>query len=156
MNDPAGARETDVKTQTVAYHALMTAINQNAVLKEKTEEVANSIRVWSRTLRDVQVKTGVEMLSDDVLARYSEYRVMRLLDSLAVVPESIKDAGYTQPPQCMPEQYRRDCSVRAYRAYYNGEKAHFAQWNHSDTPEWWTGVPNDERPSVGPRKGPVV
>ena len=75
MNDPAEARETYVKTQTIAYHALLTAIDQDAVLKEKTEEVAISIRVWSRALRDVQVKTGVEMLSDDLLAYYSEYRV---------------------------------------------------------------------------------
>jgi hypothetical protein len=46
---------------------------------------------------------------------------------------------YTQPPQCMPDQYKvPDDAVQAYRNYYIGEKASFAKWAYTRTPEWWT------------------
>lgn len=38
--------------------------------------------------------------------------------------------------QAMPPQYRNDCAVTAYRAYYMGEKARFATWK-TQTPNWW-------------------
>ena len=45
---------------------------------------------------------------------------------------------YTQPPQCMPDQYKvPDDAVKAYRNYYIGEKAYFAKWAYTRTPEWW-------------------
>ena len=43
--------------------------------------------------------------------------------------------------QAMPEQYRRDDAVAAYRAYYLGEKASFASWTRRRTPCWYaTGL----------------
>jgi len=102
--------------------------------------------VWVRSSND-HYKWTLDLLfylCKNYTLRYGKiHKTMRLLDSLGVVPEYIEDDGFTQPPQCMPDEYKRNCSVRAYRAYYNGEKAHFAQWNHSETPEWWTGVPSE-------------
>ena len=37
----------------------------------------------------------------------------------------------------MPDQYKCDDPVKAYRAYYHGEKSGFAKWAHSPTPTWW-------------------
>lgn len=42
----------------------------------------------------------------------------------------------TPRPQAMPDEYKRDGAVEAYRAYYAGEKAEWAEWNHSDEPPW--------------------
>ena len=39
--------------------------------------------------------------------------------------------------QAMPPQYKRDCVVEAYRAYYHGEKSKFAKWAHSPAPHRW-------------------
>tara|TARA_R110000824_G_scaffold2089_4_gene9975 strand:- start:576 stop:1043 length:468 start_codon:yes stop_codon:yes gene_type:complete len=44
--------------------------------------------------------------------------------------------GLTPFAQAMPEQYRNECAVTAYRAYYHGEKSGFATWK-SETPQWW-------------------
>ena len=33
--------------------------------------------------------------------------------------------------------YHRKDPVSSYRAYYIGEKARFARWRHSATPDWW-------------------
>ena len=40
--------------------------------------------------------------------------------------------------QAMPEEYKNECPVTAYRAYYRGEKAHFAKWKTQE-PDWWRG-----------------
>ena len=48
--------------------------------------------------------------------------------------------GLTKFAQAMPEQYKNDCSIKAYRAYYNGDKARFATWKKRDTPEWFQPV----------------
>lgn len=42
----------------------------------------------------------------------------------------------TNAPQCMPPQYKGPDAVRAYRAYYVGEKMGFAKWRHTETPKW--------------------
>ena len=40
--------------------------------------------------------------------------------------------------QAMPPQYKNECVVTAYRAYYHGEKARFATWK-TKQPDWWRG-----------------
>lgn len=37
----------------------------------------------------------------------------------------------------MPDEYKCEDPVAAYRAYYQGEKASFASWDRSETPHWW-------------------
>ena len=39
--------------------------------------------------------------------------------------------------QCMPEQYKADDAVTAYRNYYLGEKKSFAKWTNCEVPYWW-------------------
>jgi hypothetical protein len=47
------------------------------------------------------------------------------------------DRGMTPFAQAMPEQYRvSDDPVRAYRAYYIGEKLKFAKWRRRRPPHW--------------------
>lgn len=44
----------------------------------------------------------------------------------------------TTPPQCMPDEYKHQDYVTAYRNYYKGAKKHFAKWDKSNnTPDWW-------------------
>ncbi len=39
--------------------------------------------------------------------------------------------------QCMPDKYKRSNSIDAYRAYYLGDKASFAKWQHGRSAPWW-------------------
>lgn len=49
--------------------------------------------------------------------------------------------GLTSFAQAMPDQYKNDNVVQAYRAYYLGEKARFAKWRHArSAPDWWLQV----------------
>jgi len=47
----------------------------------------------------------------------------------------LPDIPQTPFAQAMPSQYRSECAVTAYRAYYMGEKARFATWK-TQTPDW--------------------
>jgi hypothetical protein len=48
------------------------------------------------------------------------------------------DNGFQDPPQCMPDEYKCDDYVQAYRNYYMGEKRYFAKWERGmDKPAWW-------------------
>ena len=62
--------------------------------------------------------------------------ITKLNKRLKNPPRFIKQCEFTQPPQCMPDIYKRECSVDAYRAYYKGEKSDFATWK-TQTPEWY-------------------
>jgi hypothetical protein len=56
-------------------------------------------------------------------------------------PPAIPDMGWIDPPQAMPDQYRMEESVLAYRAYYKGEKTVFpgkgpATWTKRARPDF--------------------
>jgi hypothetical protein len=50
----------------------------------------------------------------------------------------IPDIGFTTPPQCMPDEYKCDNYIEAYRKYYWNEKRYFAKWAKGiESPQWW-------------------
>jgi len=50
--------------------------------------------------------------------------------------QHIKDIGLTPFVQVMPEQYRNQDVVTAYRQYYNGDKRKLFKWTKRDKPDW--------------------
>lgn len=81
-------------------------------------------------------------LNDEFVRRYNKtdphLTIQKLQKALTKAPEDIDwRYGFSQPPQCMPPQYRvAGDSVQAYRNYYCGEK-HFAKWTNTPVPEWY-------------------
>ena len=53
------------------------------------------------------------------------------------VPQGLTGGSFTQPPLCMPDEYKDDDVVVAYRSYYIGDKQRFAVWKYTDKPDWW-------------------
>jgi hypothetical protein len=52
--------------------------------------------------------------------------------------KDVPDERFTEPPQCMPDEYKDKDYVVAYRRYYIGEKKYFAKWEKGRSqPEWW-------------------
>ena len=50
-------------------------------------------------------------------------------DALSKPPKGIPNTGFTQPPQCMPDTHKTECSVDAYWNYYIHDKNHIARNN---------------------------
>tara|TARA_R110000851_G_scaffold95852_1_gene208060 strand:+ start:1454 stop:1945 length:492 start_codon:yes stop_codon:yes gene_type:complete len=70
--------------------------------------------------------------------RYNKHHATeRLLESLAQLPSN-SDWGmpFTDPPQCMPEQYKCKDPIKAYRNYYLGDKMYMAVWKYTEAPSW--------------------
>jgi len=63
----------------------------------------------------------------------------KLNDALSQLPLNIPDAGLTTMPQAMPDEYKNNDPVQAYRDYVVNEKT-YAQWNKipDRQPSWWT------------------
>ena len=52
-------------------------------------------------------------------------------------PQNIPRVGLTPFAQAMPDDYRSNDPVDAYRHYYMGEKANIAVWRRRGKPDWW-------------------
>ncbi len=61
----------------------------------------------------------------------------KLNDILKFPPKNIKDNGWVDPPQCMPDYCKKPDTVEAYRNYYILEKKRFATWKNNQEPEWF-------------------
>ena len=48
--------------------------------------------------------------------------ITKCKDFLATPPRHIQGEEFTQPPQAMPDEFKSDCAIHAYWAYYIGEK----------------------------------
>ena len=64
-------------------------------------------------------------LGDEYTARYGKTHltITKCKDALDCYPPGMPWGKFTQPPQCMPDQYKvPGCSITAYWNYYEGEK----------------------------------
>jgi len=111
----------------------------------------SAVWVRSSTANYTWAYRHLESLCKEYTKRYGKHhKTERLLDGLKPRPVNIPpDRGMsyieTQPPQCMPEEYKcnpntasHDDCVRAYRAYYCGDKMTqaWAKYDHTEAPSW--------------------
>lgn len=75
------------------------------------------------------------------LCKEYTYRYGKVHKSQAIIESletpSLPDNGWSDPPQCMPEESKRSDVVEAYRAYYITSKSAIAQWKNRKAPEWY-------------------
>ena len=50
---------------------------------------------------------------------------------------NIEDKGFTEIPQAMPDECKRENPIDGYRNYYNVEKAYMCKWKNREIPEWF-------------------
>lgn len=52
-------------------------------------------------------------------------------------PRNLVGNELTPRPLCMPDEYKDENVINAYRMYYMAEKADFAVWKRRNKPDWW-------------------
>lgn len=52
------------------------------------------------------------------------------------IPENLENKGLTPFAQAIPEQYKQENVIQAYRQYYKEEKKHLFKWTNREVPEW--------------------
>jgi hypothetical protein len=55
---------------------------------------------------------------------------------LMMHPPQGLQSGWRQPPQAMPDEFRRSDSIAAYRAYYVGAKKNLLHYTKRHAPHW--------------------
>jgi len=71
-------------------------------------------------------------------SRYGKvHSAARIADFLSKAPSRIKRGQLTPFALAMPEEYKHDDPVQAYRRFYVGVKARFAKWKNSPVPDWF-------------------
>ena len=90
----------------------------------------------SRANWDWLIKHGLALCSEYTLRYGKVHKSQRIIEFARDSDISFDKQELTPFAQAMPEQYKNDCVVTAYRSYYMGEKAGFATWK-TQTPDWW-------------------
>lgn len=74
-------------------------------------------------------------LCNEYIHRYNKnHKCFDLFWELSSNP--VEDFGFIPPPQCMPDDYKCDDTVQAYRNYYKYGKAHILKYTKRERPEW--------------------
>lgn len=95
---------------------------------------------WVRSSLDAYMYTYnlFRALCDEYTHRYGKIHASdsRLDDILKHPPKNIPLTKSLPPAQAMPEQYKNNSAVQAYRDYYNGEKVKLSKWTKRKQPSW--------------------
>ena len=131
-----------VKMTLETAQLLSTAVNQlGGQGPYKSTHVNHPCSVWARESLGnfLWLYTHGLSLAREYTRRYkkvhkSQAVIEACLDALDGLP--LFDGDRTPHPLCMPDEYKSDDVTKAYRAFYIGEKAGFAQWRLA-APYWW-------------------
>lgn len=95
--------------------------------------------VWCRT--SVENYNWLVDHFDGLLKEYThryekEHKSGRLLYQLQSPPLNLEEWDWTQPPCCMPDEFKTDSYVDSYREYYRKAKSHLHKWTKREPPDW--------------------
>ena len=67
-------------------------------------------------------------LGEEYTKRYGKTHlsITKCKELLAKYPDGILHTGFSEPPQCMPDEYKRESAIHAYWLYYVHEKKNIA------------------------------
>lgn len=104
----------------------------------KPTHINHPSALWVRESKNNYIWTWLLMseLLNEYTFRYDKHHKTQQLVDLLSTPISCEKTELTPPKLAMPDEYKLDNPVEAYRAYYNGDKRHLFKWKHRKQPEW--------------------
>lgn len=85
------------------------------------------------------LKYLAKALNDEYKYRFNHKHNHKSFDVILTLPQPpIDDVGLTTRPQALPEEFKSDDPIHAYRQYYKTNKKHLASWTKRDIPVWFT------------------
>lgn len=110
-----------------AHHVLGEENNYNTeYVPYKTTHKNHPSAIWVRS-NDKAYRWAYQHmleLGEEYTKRYNKVHltITKCKDILKSLPKNIPSTKWEDPPQCMPEEYKHDSSIKAYWNYYIGEK----------------------------------
>jgi hypothetical protein len=106
-----------------AHHCIM---GEDADVPYKAAHRNHPSTVWARKSGENYTWLYRHMmeLGREYEKRYGKKHlsIIKCEDPLSILPGGILETGLTKMPQCMPDEYKDECSIQAYWNYYIGEK----------------------------------
>jgi hypothetical protein len=99
--------------------------------------------IWARETKEnyLWLCRHAKALCEEYTRRYSRrHKSENIIDWLSesLPPHLVQcELGLTTFAQAMPDIYKHERAIEAYRAYYINEKSHIAKWRYSYTPDWF-------------------
>ena len=117
-----------------AHHVLDNKVRLLDDIPYKITHVNHPSTIWCRQSipNYMWLYNHMIALGKEYTKRYGKNHltITKCKEPLSVSPEGIDTyVSFTQPPQCMPDEYKDECSVKAYWNYYIGEKHSVANKN---------------------------
>ena len=77
-------------------------------------------------------------LNDEYKYRFNQTKNHKSFDVIQRLKfPSRQNIGLTERPQALPDEFKQDDPIQAYRAYYQSRKQHLAQWTKRGKPDWF-------------------
>ena len=106
-----------------AHHEIM---GEDANVPYKRAHVNHPSTIWCRSSAEnyTWLYDHFVALAEEYTKRYNKEHLSytKCKDKLNILPGGLPYTGFTQPPQCMPDEYKDELSTIAYWNYYIGEK----------------------------------
>ncbi len=97
--------------------------------------------IWTRTsIHNYKwlCQLGIELCKEYTF-RYNKIHSCQIhLEWLSKQQPFLPDIPFTQPTPAMPDKYKHQDSIIAYRNYYIGEKYYFSKWTKRNSPHWFS------------------
>ncbi len=105
-------------------HPMALWVRENAANYSWTWQYGNALmdEYWHRWGKDSRLQHATRVV----------------INALQDIPDDIPDGDFTPPPQCMPEEFRNDNYIEAYRAYYKYKltKPSIQRYYNRERPPW--------------------
>ena len=92
----------------------------------KTAHLNHPSTIWVRqnTKHYFWLYKHMLALGEEYTHRYGKIHmsITKCKEPLQLAPINMPTYKFEQPPQCMPDEFKSDCAIHAYWAYYIGEK----------------------------------
>ena len=96
--------------------------------------------IWCRTsLSNYNwlIKLGKQLCYEYTYRYNKRHKCQDVIEWCENNKPNLKDIGLTKFAQCMPDQYKHEDAVKAYREYYIKDKKHLAAWKNRNIPRWY-------------------
>lgn len=96
--------------------------------------------IWARASKQNWIwlrELGLELCKEYKYryGEHKEHKTQKILESLECPPD-LPDIPFTPPPQAMPDHFKHEDTVTAYRRYYLYGKSHLHSWKKREIPSW--------------------
>lgn len=96
--------------------------------------------IWTRSSTDNYkwlVSLGKELCKEYTYRYGKIHKCESYINDLGNNIPPLPDIGFTQPLQAMPDHYKEEDSIEAYRNYYFYGKEHLHSWKKRNKPNWF-------------------